>query len=69
MSYAVKKLLSEKINQDSIYQELLKSCLLLEPEYIRIRDALPETDRKLLERYISLCEELDHRRLTLALTI
>ena len=69
MNYAVNNLLSDKINHDSIYQELLKSCLLLEPEYTRIRDALPDGDRELLEQYISLCEELDHRRLTLALTI
>ena len=69
MTYEQEAHLNAAVNTDTTYQDILKACLLLEPEYIRICNMLPETDRELLERYISLCEELDHRRLTLDLTI
>ena len=58
--------LAEKIRNDPVYQELLRQCEQAETEYLRIRSSLPEKDGILLERYIVLCEELDHRRLFLA---
>ena len=52
---------------DSIYQELLFQCEQEELHYLRIREDMPEQDREHLDRYLALCEELDHRRLCLAL--
>ena len=63
------KHLQQILQQDSIYQQLLNQCREAEPEYLRIRDSLSESDRILLENYISLGEELDHRRLSIALYI
>lgn len=54
---------------DQIYQEYLQLCMQLEPEFLRIRHTLPQNDQEILDRYFSCCEELDHRRLSLALTI
>lgn len=51
---------------DEWYQELLGKLTGLEPEYIRIRDALPREDRDRLEAYISLCEEMQYRMTVLA---
>ena len=47
---------------DQKYQRLLWECQMLEQEYLRIAAALPEQDRVLLDRYITLCEELEHRQ-------
>lgn len=63
------KELSAILGKDKVYQEFLNSCLSLEPEYNRILGSLSDQDRKLLEQYISFCEEMDHRALMLALTI
>ena len=43
---------------DPEYQECLERVNALEPEYLRIRDALTPEDRETLEDYIAACEEL-----------
>lgn len=68
MAFDIESLLLKRLEQDTLYQNLLKDCLSLEPEYLRIRDALPLEDQQILEHYLSLCEEMDHRRLYIALT-
>ena len=57
------------LEKDTVYQERLNACLALEPEYRRIVASLPSHDRDVLDLYISLCEEMDHRALILALSI
>lgn len=57
------------LEKDTVYQELLNACLALEPEYRRIAASLPSHDREVLDLYISLREEMDHRALILALSI
>lgn len=49
------------VGYDTEYQEVLSECKKLEPEYQRIMASLPEQDRVLLDRYITLCEELEYR--------
>ena len=60
--------LNALLKADSIYQSLLTQCLHAEEDYHRICTTLCENDRLSLERYIILCEELDHRKLQLALS-
>lgn len=64
-----KNQLQAMIAHDNEYQTLLKQCLDAEPDYLRIRNSLPSEDQLILERYLSVCEEMDHRKLTIALTI
>lgn len=49
------------VQTDAEYQKLLSECKQLEPEHLRIVASLPEKDRTLLDRYITLCEELEYR--------
>ena len=49
------------------YQQCLEEVRRLEPLYLALRDSLPEMQRRVLEDYISACEELDHVLLLLAL--
>ena len=58
--------LQQALARDAEYQALLKECRGLEEEYNQILDSLSLLDRELIERYIMLCEELDHRRAYLA---
>ncbi len=60
--------LTALLKTDTIYQSLLTQCLYAEEDYQRIYNTLCKTDRLSLDRYISLCEELDHRKLLLALS-
>lgn len=62
-------MLFQAVHLDKAYQRLLAQATDLEPEYDRILAALPPEDRQLLERYISLGEELEHRKLTLAMNL
>ena len=55
------KIAKDCLKTDQEYQGLLWECRMLEQEYLRIAAALPEQDRVLLDRYITLCEELEHR--------
>lgn len=53
--------LTELARVDPWYQQLLAQCAAAEPEFLRIREALPPEDQEKLDEYISLCEELGHR--------
>ena len=52
--------------KDPVYQDMLAQCEKAELEYLRIIQKLPEEDRRKLEHYICLCEELEYRRTCLA---
>ena len=69
MTLEQERLLLSLLKNDGTYQELLKECGELETEYLRICDTLHEKDRKLLDRYISVCEELEHQKVRLAFLI
>lgn len=63
ISYYVREsTLSLVLKNDAWYQQLLHDCCEAEAHYLRICACLSEADQELLERYISLCEELEHRR-------
>jgi len=53
--------------RDTLYQQLRNQCQCLEVAYGRILGKLMKEERTVLERYIALCEEMDHRRLRLAM--
>ena len=61
------KNLLELAKEDPYYQACLEEVKRLEPVYLTLRDALPEMQKKVMEEYISACEELDHALLALAL--
>ena len=56
------KIAKDCLKADQEYQRLLWERRMLEQEYLRIAEALSEQDRVLLDRYITLCEELEHRQ-------
>lgn len=58
--------LASLLQNDAVFQTLLAECMTCEAAYKRICRKLSEEDRELLERYITLCEELEHRRLLVA---
>lgn len=66
MTYEQAQRLIAATGKNSFYLELLSRCGELEPDYIRIMYSLPDGDRDKLEQYISLCEEMEHRRTLLA---
>ena len=57
--------LMEKAKQDPYYQHCLTEVRQLEPMFLQIRNSLPEMRQKVLDAYISACEELDHALLRL----
>jgi hypothetical protein len=57
----------ELVKEDPYYQACLEEVKRLEPVYLTLRDALPEMQKKVMEEYISACEELDHALVALAL--
>ena len=59
--------LIEQTKSDPIYQDLLNQCRLAEESYCALLASLDNNTRDTLEHYISLCEELEHRRTYLAL--
>lgn len=63
------QILLEAARKDDHYQKLLRACREAEEDYTAIRDSLPAEQAEQLERYISLCEELQHRLTTLACQI
>ena len=69
MTLEQERLLLSLLKNDGTYQELLKECGELEIEYLRICDTLLEKDRELLDRYISVCEEMEHQKVRLAFLI
>jgi len=55
------------VSEDKIYQQMLKEAESLEAEFVRILHSLSKEDQILLEKYISLSEEMEHRRTFLAM--
>lgn len=66
MTYEQEQRLIAATDKDAFYQSLLCQCKELEPVYCGIKSALPDAKQEDLERYISLCEELEYRRTCLA---
>ena len=62
-------LLKSAVRADSVYQRLLREYQSAEQDFCALRERLPERDKEILDRYISLGEELDHRRVDLALQL
>lgn len=58
--------LNEATRKDSWYQQMLSACDLLSAEYAQFKNSLTPEDQAALERYLSLCEELEYRRTRLA---
>lgn len=58
--------LMKTAKSDRYYQTYLEEVQRLEPVYLALRDSLPEMKRRVLEAYLSACEELDHALLLLA---
>jgi len=54
---------------DEEYQSLLRRCIAAEEDYRDILESLSPARQEQLERYISLCEELEHRKTILACRI
>ena len=67
MTCEQEKLLSHLTHVDKQYQILLAQCAELESDYQRIMDQLSYDDRTIMERYIALCEEMDYRKLCIAM--
>ena len=63
------QILETVLRVDEIYQKLLGEYRGAEKEFCTVLRNLPVEDREILERYISLGEELDHRRSVLALEL
>ena len=61
------KNLMKLAKEDPHYQACLEEVKRLEPVYLALKDSLPEMQKKVMEDYISACEELDHALLALAL--
>ena len=57
---------TELSKRDPEYQNLLRRLMGLEEDFILLRNSLPPEQREQLDRYISACEELDHRLMQLA---
>ena len=62
MTLNLEQWLLQTIRLDTIYQETLTALLSMEEEYQRILQGLTAHDRALLEQYITLSEELEHRQ-------
>ncbi len=54
--------------KDPVYQALLRECLAREAEAVQALDALPASSRAAINAYLTLCEELEHRKAQLAAT-
>ena len=54
--------LQKYLQCDPDYQRLLLACNALEKEYARIKEQLTKEDQILLDKYLTLCEELEYRR-------
>ena len=62
-------ILTEKVKADMIYHELLQACVEAETVYNEMVKTLPAEKRDVIERYLSACDELEHRRTMLALSL
>lgn len=57
------KQMNELAGRDPEHMELLARVEALEPEYKRIKAALPPADQEILDDYIAACEELEYHRI------
>lgn len=55
------------VQQDTLYQQFWAECQALEEPFTEMRNRLTPDDRAILDRYISLCEDLEYRRTCLAM--
>jgi len=62
-------LLIEKSESDDIYQSLLQACADAEAAYNTLIESLPASQREIIKCYLSACDELEHRRTMLALSM
>ena len=62
-------LLIETTKTDDIYQSLLQACADAEGVYNTLIEELPPSQQAIIEAYLSACEELEHRRTMLALSL
>ena len=58
-----------RAKEDPEYTCLLQACLTAEIAYKELAATWNTEQRQIVERYLSACEELDHRLLILALEI
>lgn len=66
MNYAQEQNLVAMLQNDSHYQSLLCSLQDLSPDYEALKSSLLPENQELLDKYITLCEELEFRRTCLA---
>ena len=59
--------LTECVEKDTVYQQLLNECAEAEVDYLALLETLTAEQRNVVERYLTACEELDHRKLYLML--
>ena len=59
----------KRAKEDPEYACLLQACLAAEKAYRELAATWNMEHRLIVERYLSACEELDHRMLMLALEI
>ena len=69
MDSDVQKRLAKCAVEDAFYCDLLSKCATLSEDYHRIQSQLSPDDRETLERYISICEELEFQRTCMAYAI
>lgn len=58
----------ELLQQDREYKQLLYTCRQAEAAYEAMANTLTQEEKAIIEQYLSACEELDHRLLTIALS-
>ena len=63
------KKLMKLAKQDPNYQICLTEVSQIEPEFMSLKDSLTEEQKKVLERYLTACDELDHALLMLAFVV
>ena len=55
--------------KDAHYQALLRECVQLGDAYDQSCQKLSEEEKETLERYIYVCENMEYRKLCLALSL
>ena len=61
--------LIEQAQEVNYYQACLEQVKWWEPVYLVQRDSMPEMQMRVLENYISACEELDYALLRVAMKL
>ena len=57
---------AEIARTDKHYQDLLAECRRLEAGFCAVMDRLSEAERRLVEEYVAICEDLQYRETQLA---